>query len=357
MDALRPLAVLLLSCALLAGASYVRRSDAFSAGLLSESAAPSRLSCAAWCNRTSGCGGFTFTADGRCRLSGGTFSSPPAVEVTEVDYTPPPAAPCRAGWHPFRDRCFLRQTSSVSLIRSQSRQACQGLGEDVTLATPNDDAEASWMLFHPSRKTSAEFIGLKYQSGVYTDLDGTAISFQNPVPPTSVTVNSCLNLRWRLDVSTWGTLSCSDAKPHYICESPTVGCLSQAPCPQDWLALDHYCYHYVSAPMAWEAADAHCTSLQPTARLAVVPQMGLFHILHRSLSMGADVLIGITDSAAEGSFQAVDGTAWSIDWATGEPNGAERENCVQLSPTGASDIPCTDTRPFLCRMSERECLL
>ncbi|KAF0307993.1 Venom allergen 5 [Amphibalanus amphitrite] len=52
-------------CALLAGASYVRRLDVFSAGPLAESAAPSRLSCAAWCNRTSGCVGFTFTDGGQ----------------------------------------------------------------------------------------------------------------------------------------------------------------------------------------------------------------------------------------------------------------------------------------------------
>ena len=68
--------LLLLGCALLAGASpYVRRQDVFAAGPLSESAAPSLISCAARCNSTTGCVGFTRTDAGLCQLFDGPLSS------------------------------------------------------------------------------------------------------------------------------------------------------------------------------------------------------------------------------------------------------------------------------------------
>ena len=166
MAALRPSVVLLLSCALLAGASFVRRLEVFSAGTLSEQAAPSRLSCAAWCNRTSGCVGFTFTAVGSCQLfSMVRTSAADTSSMLPVGYSLPLTSLCPSGWFPFRDRCFIRGTFDSDRVWDEHRAACQSLGEQSDLAVPDDVQESSWLIYHPSRPTSSEFTGVKLEGG------------------------------------------------------------------------------------------------------------------------------------------------------------------------------------------------
>lgn len=67
----------------------------------------------------------------------------------------------------------------------------------------------------------------------------------------------------------------------------------------------------------------------------------------------ADWWIGLTDSAAEGSFTWVDGSALDYtNWDPGEPNDDGTEDCVELHRSASSrwnDTQCQDPKPFICR--------
>ena len=143
-----------------------------------------------------------------------------------------------------------------------------------------------------------------------------------------------------------------------ICESPLL-CLSSGPCPAGWLALDDYCYHYVSTGMTWQAADDHCAGLQPGARLSSVVNMAIWRILYQNFGSGSGIFVGISDQTSEGSFQSIDGTAWSVDWKEFQPdNGGPfliGEDCVTLDELGASDISCSKKLPFICRFPRGIC--
>ena len=170
----RPSAVLLLSWALLAGASYFRREDLFSAAPLVEFPAPSRLRCANWCNARTGCIGLTFTANGSCQLFDQVLSVSTEPTDVQVQYI---RLPCSPGWYLYGDSCYLRRFSG-GLDWEESRAACRRLGEKSDLASLNDEEEQTWMMLHPSRPSTSEYIGLKREDGILTNVDGTSPSFK-----------------------------------------------------------------------------------------------------------------------------------------------------------------------------------
>ena len=356
MAVLRPSAVLLLSCALLVGASYVRRSDVLSAGPVSESPAPSRISCAAWCDRTTGCVGFTLTAGGSCQL----FNSLLDAEVSNgagvpVDYITW-RDPCPTGQLLYRDNCYLRETPGVSKDWEECRSDCQNLANEADLFTPRDETDVAWLVYHSSRTSNQENIGLKIQNGVFINLDGTTNPIQLDMSPNHVDTG-CVNVRYaKIKAPAFSTQECTHKPPNprYICESPLL-CLSGTPCPPGWMSLDNYCYHYVSDEKTWQEADDHCAGLQPGARLSPVTNMGTWRILYQQFgSSGSAIWVGLSNSVSEGSFQATDGADWSVTWADGAPGGQD-EDCVRMTQLEADDVSCQGTLPFICRVSISAC--
>ncbi|KAF0303648.1 CD209 antigen-like protein C [Amphibalanus amphitrite] len=302
MDALRLLTVLLLSCALLAGASYVRRLDVFSAGPLSESAAPSRLSCAALCNRTSGCVGFTFT-------DGGQYVIPPPAAMDALR----PSAVLLLS-------CAL--LAGASYVRRLDVFSAGPLAES---AAPSLLSCAAWC-----NRTSG-CVGFTFTDGGQCQLfDGILRKLVKP----------------------FNSFTCDTTRDGFVCESPSI-C---SPCPYGWLTLDDYCYHYVSTAMAWQAADDHCAGLQPGARLSPVISMEIYTVLYHSLSLPSYIWVGLTDVEVDGTWKAVDGTESSFTWLPNEPNGGTGENCLEFNANGANDLTCTLSKPFVCRVRKDFCL-
>ena len=362
MAVLRPSAVLLLSCALLAGATYVRRLNVFSAGPLSESPAPSRISCAAGCDRKTGCLGFTLTAGGSCQLFDGLLDAESdAGEGVAVDYITRRERPCPTGQLLYRDNCYLRKTvtPSVSMNWEECRSDCQIIADDADLFTPRDETDVAWLVYHPSRPAYMENIGLKIQNGVLINPDGTTNPIQLDMRPEHVNTG-CVNLVYRkFKAPAFNSFTCTtkNGNPGYICESPLL-CLSGTPCPPGWMSLDDYCYHYVSAEKTWQEADDHCAGLQPGARLSPVTNMGTWRILYQQFgSSGSAIWVGLSDSASEGSFQATDGADWSVTWADDAPGGPDgvHSDCVRVTQLEADDVPCQETLPFICRVNITAC--
>ena len=352
---LRPSSVLLLSCVLLAGASYVRREDVFSAGPLSETPAPSRLSCAALCDRTTGCSGFTFNGNGSCQLFGNVSSNLNSTsDHFQIQYLAVLVAPCPEEWLLYRNSCYLRPIPSIKPTWEEARAACRDNGSD--LASLNDENEEIWMMEHPSRPPTAEFIGVRTEDGELVNVDGTIPlyepSLKNDLNPNT----SCLYVRGSDLPSPFGVRSCSDTRVGFICESPHRCRPGRSPCPADWLALDDYCYLYVTNVKTWQDADDYCAGLQPGARLSPVINMGTWRILHHNLGLRGITFVGISDRDSEGSFQSIDGSAWSVTWREGQPdNFGNREDCVWLSEDLANDLPCSERHRFICRAPRSLC--
>ena len=208
------------------------------------------------------------------------------------------------------------------------------------------------MLYHPSRPTDAEFTGVKLENGAFTAPDGAAVSFQLPMYSSPVDpgyVN--LRVNHATDYNAWGFGKLMD---RYVCEAPNL-CLFVEPCPAGWLALDDYCYHYVSTGLAWQAADDHCAGLQQGARLAPVINMETFRVLYYSLGLASSTWAGISDTEVEGTWKSVDGSLSSFAWRSNEPNGGTNENCLELGTTGGNDLTCTHGKTFICRLPAEGC--
>jgi hypothetical protein len=59
---------------------------------------------------------------------------------------------------------------------------------------------------------------------------------------------------------------------------------------------------------------------------------------------------GLTDAAVEGTWVWSNGEPYArTNWASGEPNNASNEDCVEIPTTLKwNDVPCTNTRPYVC---------
>ncbi|XP_074089080.1 pulmonary surfactant-associated protein D-like [Macrotis lagotis] len=63
-----------------------------------------------------------------------------------------------------------------------------------------------------------------------------------------------------------------------------------------------------------------------------------------------DIYLGISDEVTEGTFRYQNGqNIIYSNWAENEPNGARKENCVEIYKNGQwNDRPCTDKRLIVC---------
>uniref|UniRef100_A0A8C9YW30 C-type lectin domain-containing protein n=1 Tax=Sander lucioperca TaxID=283035 RepID=A0A8C9YW30_SANLU len=68
--------------------------------------------------------------------------------------------------------------------------------------------------------------------------------------------------------------------------------------------------------------------------------------------------IGLTDSETEGTWKWVDGTPLTKSyWHSEEPNGGERENCVEIhfldSENSWNDVKCSTPNNWICERKDR----
>ena len=209
------------------------------------------------------------------------------------------------------------------------------------------------MMEHPSRPPTAEFIGVKREHGTLVNVDGTA-PFYGPSLLSNSELHlstSCLHVRGNNLPAPFGVRSCSDTRVGLICEAPLRCQTRRSPCPEGWLALDDYCYLYVPTKKNWPDANGHCARLHSGARLAPIINMGTWRILYANLGLKGDTFVGISDQVTEGSFQSIDGSAWSINWHAGQPsNGSFMYDCVRLDRHGARSGYCySPAHAFICR--------
>ena len=73
-------------------------------------------------------------------------------------------------------------------------------------------------------------------------------------------------------------------------------------------------------------------------------------------STGTSCGIGLTDRANEGVFEWFDATEYNgvENWAPGEPNDSNNEDCVQISASSGTwnDVDCEKSRNFMCNLRD-----
>ena len=356
--------LLLGSCGLLVLAdsttsNYSRWQDGYSWSSHSGIMVPTLVGCATACARSEEptCEGFTRAENGSCQLFRKIFHSEtttPPVGTLPVEYGPGTNSgssgnPCPAGWYFFRDSCYLRVKERLNW--GTARTGCRTNNISSDLISVNEMSEVAWLLHHASRPKHSEFMGVRWLSGELINVDNTTAPAQ--MLAKDPTKDMCLRVRYqyRKDIR---ARECSRNAAGYVCESSTL-CRSGAPCPDSWLGLDDFCYHYVSTNHTWRDADQHCTGLQPGARLAPIVNMATFRVLFGSFSPPSAVFVGLSDLDTEGEFQSVDGSAWNVTWHDGEPTNGNGEHCVGMDADGANDVDCTRRFPSICRVERMFC--
>lgn len=113
-------------------------------------------------------------------------------------------------------------------------------------------------------------------------------------------------------------------------------------------------YAFCPAGASWDAARVSCAAFTgDLLRLDDEAESATVVALAEPPSMAeGGWFIGLSDSAARGAFQWVDGGGLDFaSWLAGEPNDAGgTEDCVEMDPAGGgwNDIPCAGPRAFIC---------
>lgn len=117
------------------------------------------------------------------------------------------------------------------------------------------------------------------------------------------------------------------------------------------------CYFYLGDPLAWDAAQAACVSLD--AHLATFTS-ALENAFASQLVDGEEPWIGASDSVVEGTFTWVTAEPFAFaHWRSGEPNngGTNGEDCAVLEGLGVclvaegclwDDRDCAVPRDYVC---------
>jgi len=170
------------------------------------------------------------------------------------------------------------------------------------------------------------------------------------------------NGRWQVLSNKLQGVNCNTQLP-YVCKKilqeippPPETPVEDGVCDNDWLFSDGRDCYYVeygtstSETETWAEAEFSC--LKRNAQLASfhspeeVKQLvdKIPHNVH-------NLYIGLRSDGYEG-WTWSDGTPYQYsNWANGEPNGQDSEECVEMYPWDGSwnDVPCTEKRGFVCR--------
>ncbi len=155
---------------------------------------------------------------------------------------------------------------------------------------------------------------------------------------------------WLTSTGRFNDVACASQKA-VLCEVSDVNA-----CAADGVETSHgqYCV-YPRAALGHAQARTLCE--RGAGVLAKLESAAENDALRQALGslLGADrVWVGMTDTAAEGSWNWVDADAVSGGWLPGEPNDADgNEDCGEWQPStgGFNDMPCEHRQPALCEIT------
>jgi cysteine-rich repeat protein len=232
---------------------------------------------------------------------------------------------------PVTGACYRRDETSSAWDAARDRCAARG----QRLASFAD--RASWDRVEAARLRDRPnvWIGLEDRSteGDWRWSDETRAGFfvWADGEPNNAGEEDCVEAG-----SVWNDLGCAQERP--------------ALCQQDGWSIrptDGHAYLLFTQSLSWSEADAACRARG--AHLVTLAD-GAERVLVRSMTGGGAHWIGLTDRDVEGSFRWVTGEPTdALAWASGEPNSAGDEDCVESLPDSTwNDRSCDERAPFVC---------
>ncbi|MBN2495416.1 MAG: hypothetical protein JXR96_12550, partial [Deltaproteobacteria bacterium] len=125
-----------------------------------------------------------------------------------------------------------------------------------------------------------------------------------------------------------------------------------ASCPCQAAESNRHVYYFCDSASSWDEARDSCLSYN--AHLVTIDdatENSMVRDAMDGVSTG-DFWIGYNDRSSEGTWVWDDGSTSSYHpWSTGEPNGADAENCAMVQGDGHwNDMSCNYDRAFVCEM-------
>ncbi|KAI5628223.1 C-type lectin domain family 4 member F-like isoform X2, partial [Silurus asotus] len=122
-------------------------------------------------------------------------------------------------------------------------------------------------------------------------------------------------------------------------------------CKWKWISFSSSFYYVSNDNKSWEESRQNCRD--KGTDLMIIKSREEQEFISKHISSISGVWIGLSDRDKEGEWKWVDGSLLTIKfWNQGEPNGKEKENCVEVYKTSNSivwnDQQCSEKRNWIC---------
>ncbi|XP_051784470.1 C-type lectin domain family 3 member A-like [Erpetoichthys calabaricus] len=142
------------------------------------------------------------------------------------------------------------------------------------------------------------------------------------------------------------------------CNNPVINMTREnVSCPEGWLLFDLKCYFFSTDIKTWQLSQEQCMSMG--GHLVIIESMEEENFLEDKANIltgeNYGYWIGLTDLEKEGQFVWVDSRPLDPKyrfWERTEPNGGQKENCVQMWLISQwkrwHDFPCVTEARRIC---------
>jgi len=262
---------------------------------------------------------------------------------------------------------------------SAARQACKNEGQGIELASVAElyENDLLFSYFFQQVTTDSLWFGLTFEvdqaaaRANYKWTDTWPVTYTNwdaqqPNGEALQAGTGCgrmmNNGRWQVLSNQLQGVNCNTQLP-YVCKKilqeippPPETPVEDGVCDNDWLFSDgRDCYYvepgiYTSETKTWAEADFSCK--KRGAELASFHSPEEVKQLVDKISPNYhNLYIGLRSNGYEGWTWSDSSPYQYSNWANGEPNGQDGEECVEMYPWDGSwnDVPCYETRGFVCK--------
>ncbi|XP_047425524.1 macrophage mannose receptor 1 [Mugil cephalus] len=275
---------------------------------------------------------------------------------------------CASGWLSFNGSCYWF-VSNINRLTTwhEASNACEEMGAHLLIINNQEEQffiNGKLPDFHQVDIPDI-WIGLSdmYKDGDFKWVDKTTTKYSNYGPgwPRNTQGSwDCGQIFTGNYEGKWETTNCFKSLG-YVCEM-TGGQNPKPPSPPDshcdpgYLLYGNFCYHFESENVKnWHDAEARCKNEQ--GHLVSVHSQEELSFL--TAHMPGEGWMGLNDINAEGQFVYTDGTpADLVQWATGQPDNFEDEDCVLIygmnhdQPGKMSDAVCSTTKDYICKKAK-----
>ncbi|XP_033097160.1 mucin-12-like [Anneissia japonica] len=127
-------------------------------------------------------------------------------------------------------------------------------------------------------------------------------------------------------------------------------------CPDGWVFWLGHCYQYVDTLVTWSTAETACNDLHTSGYLVTIASEDENRIVGEEIGILNNAWIGYSDSSIEASFNWVPSGKCSnySNFNENQPDNSGNEDCVEFEASSEkwNDLPCTDSRRYVCEIFE-----